>query len=162
MHTCRVETIHVYRWTYLVIIRAIPRILVNAWKSARQSTEFSEVARPRNQASRRAVTSARVRCRGPFLRRVGADEYPALRGKPQIETAIWRYSTWIDESTDACSVSARLKETIYSSLRDDRPGWIIIGVNAPAWTDFHGDVSSEVNNEIKVLVSTDERNKNVS
>ena len=35
------------------------------------------------------------------MRRVGADEYSALRGK-QIETAIWRYSTWIDENTDRC------------------------------------------------------------
>jgi len=118
----RLETVHRVqkKKTNLVITCAISHINANGSSSTRQSAIFQSCPAPKPRASQ-AVTSERVRRRGSFLRRVDAGEYSALRGKPQIEMAIWRYSTWIDESTDACFVSTCLKENIHF-VRDDRPG----------------------------------------
>lgn len=116
---CRDETVRIkinefsYHLRFLVSMRTVRTSIGNFPKSSSPET--------RHHAGLSRQDAARSRRRGPFLRRVGADEYPALRGKPQIETAIWRYLTWIDESTDACSVSACLKENIYGSLEMTAP-----------------------------------------
>lgn len=86
------------------------------------------------------------------MRLVGADEYPALRGK-QIETAIWRYSTWIDESTDGCRAFCVPKgehTSLEMTALNESSGVNVL-------KEFHSDIIRNINKTIFISIDINRR-----
>jgi len=80
-------------------------------------------------ASRADLSRCAIPRRRSFCAMSASDEWPVLRGEPQIETAIWRRSTWIDECPAALLRRQRQIYTLHS--RWPWTGWVIRRINVP-------------------------------
>jgi len=92
--------------------------IIYAISSMRRAGDFPEsasygspISASRADLSRRAIPRRR-----PFCATSTPNEWPVLRGEPQIETAIWRRSTWIDERLCFCAA----EDGFTRFIRDDR------------------------------------------
>lgn len=82
--------------------------------------QFPEVVQNHETSDKRhAGLSCRhggaIRRRVPFCAASAPMSTRHWEAKPQIETAIWRRPTWIDECTDACFASVWIKADLYHS-----------------------------------------------